>query len=277
MTNRAKEVKPVASAVVSWMSLYQLLPLLEETRDHVWLSKTCQCRRYTLRGVPAKQVDILIDETLLADEPNLHPKDTIHCTIVRKIGRFDGAERDRITIRVSPGHMVKDLVRGEIYVYDSDAELMTDSGETILCADLIPDPVKDVEPIWSAKYQCLKSDLTEHNAQAIVIWHWTKYYQHLPYEIAESVANEWAVSDFATHSADWTLAEANRSASRALYRASRDEGWRKLTMRERLKHDLLNTGQWQRADRLAHVTGCGEATLAAAAGDDVDFNSQITD
>lgn len=70
-----------------------------------------------------------------------------------------------------------------------------------------------------------------------------------------------------------TLAEANRSASRLLYRASRDAGWIKLTVRERAKL-RLDGAQWQTeavvAERRAALAGMradgvGEATHAAAA------------
>lgn len=111
------------------------------------------------------------------------------------------------------------------------------------------------------------------------MWHWTRYYQHLDHAIAESVAAEWTLTEWAQEAPRWTLAEANRSASRALYRASREAGFRKMTLRERLRLGMAaDSGQWHRTDHLptaeGSVTGCGQATLEAAAGREVQWTGE---
>jgi hypothetical protein len=130
--------------------------------------------------------------------------------------------------------------------------------------------------LWVKNYKRLRTTLDEYNPQRLLIWHWTRYYRHLPYETAEQVAQTWILSDWANYAHEWTLAEANRSASRALYRASREAGFRKMTLRERLKCGLTAaSSQWQRADSVKYEgtpTGCGQATLEAAAGKAVEWS-----
>ena len=107
------------------------------------------------------------------------------------------------------------------------------------------------------------------------MWHWRRYYTHLTNadEIAE-LADRWAIA-YEFQAQDWTLAEANRSASRELYHYARNEGWRKLTLRERDK--LGASVQWVRqewvAERLIELgfaggdaTGTGEETRRNASG-----------
>jgi hypothetical protein len=54
-----------------------------------------------------------------------------------------------------------------------------------------------------------------------------------------------------------------------------------LTKRERDKLGIENQGQWHRVDSLPihdpHHSGAGQATIEAANGQDVDFNSRPDD
>jgi hypothetical protein len=229
----------------------------EATSDVVWLTKACRCNRYTLRGVPAKRIDVLIDDE--KGIPDHHRHAYIWVVDVRaKAGRFDGRERTRITMRLRQEHQVLDWPIADLFVEETPTRALRVYLE-------VQGSLR-----WEETHQQLRSDLRDYDPQRIVLWHWTRYFRHLEYDTAVQVAELWAAGEFESHKNEWTLAEANRSASRALYRASRDEGWRKLTVRERIALGLAGTGQWHRSDALAArtgtETGCGEYTLSSARG-----------
>lgn len=220
-----------------------LLAHMEKLGNVVHLSRTCTCQRMGLRYVPAKRVDFLIDQrTTLADGE--HPE----CWMIemgRKAGHFDGATRDRWTARIiresqAPKNWA-DIVITE-----------TGSGVEILCG------------AHSATYPMVRREISDHEPERIVIWHWTRYFRHIPHEDMLAAAQGWAHTEWPTIS-QCGLAQANRSASTMLYRLSRDLGWRKLSLREQGKHNVI--GQWHRADdpRLGYRNGCGQATVTAAA------------
>lgn len=198
----------------------QSLPL-ERTNDVTWFSKTVCCDRYTLRGVPAKRVDVL-----------LHPNYNI-IEICKKKGKFDSQERDQIVLR--PLQDTSGLRDADLYYS------MTD--ETIQI-NIVSAWGKVHDILWTKTYNRLKSKLDEYNPESIILWHWRRYYSFLEYEIVKSVANEWVLTEWKS---EWTLAEANRSASRMLYRVARQEGWRKYTEREKRKNGIpLDSPCWQR-------------------------------
>jgi len=268
MSAKSKEISKVFACIVDGRA-GQLIELFESCRESVWLSAKCCCTRGGLRGVPTKRVDVCIDDRILSGE-TIDYRDVIEFTVVRKSGRYDGAQRDRLTLRVQHGHVVRD----------------THEQCSVTVAELADSYRVDVVSEhgvvrWTREYPRLKSDLSEHDPERIVIWHWTRYYRHLDFETAEMTAKEWALTDWSQQSSGWTLAEANRSASRALYRASREHGWRKLTKRERDKLGIENQWQWHRVDSLPihdpHHSGAGQATIEAANGQDVDFNSRPDD
>lgn len=226
---------------------------LESTHQTVHLSRYVSGTRYTLRGIPASRVDVVVCE-------RRDPRDVPVLEHVRKRGRYDGAERDRLTLRYYPTHQANGLVEVELD-YDSlgsdePVELIitrTDTREVLLLRD----------------YPRLRSELEGYQLARIVMWHWRRYYCHLTDgDEIRVLADSWA----AEHSDErWTLAEANRSASRLLYRHSRDLGWRKLTARERAKYHAHT--QWVRQEwvaeqiGLAHASGTGQYTRDAAHGE----------
>lgn len=248
-----KSIEQQFSCKISSASVDFIKSTCEVTNDFVWLSSKCRCNRYTLRGVPARLVDIIIDES----KESRNERDKIVLEISEKAGRYDAAKRDRLSIRFRQGHQVTDLEECLI----SLAFL-----ENALRIDIVS---SSGEIRWTRQYKQLRNNLTGYNPQSIVIWHWTRYYKFIPHEIADRVAQEWVLSEFAIHGQEWTLAEANRSASRALYKSARNEGWRKLTLRERLKLGMdADAAQWQRVEHIdsfrQNPTGCGEYTLRIA-------------
>lgn len=263
----SKEICVVASFVVTLDSVLALRRECEQSADTAWLSKTCCCNIYGLRGVPQKRIDICIDQHLL-DDSEWDCRNVIELQVVRKAGRYDGSQRDRLTLRVRQGHQCHDHRRSVISVGITDDAYRLDICEQPI-GSALPSTV-----LWSRSFDRLRSDLSAYDPEALVMWHWTRYYQvPLSHDVARSVASEWALSEFAAQSARWTLAEANRSASRALYRAARDDGFRKLTLRERRKHGIPDSaGQWHRSDAVDgswSTSGCGQATIDAAFGHEV--------
>lgn len=245
-----KPVKIIATYRIEnpWSYEFGLSPELEKTETTVHLSPSCICSRYTFRGVPAGLIDIVIDNRLFNAIP-----DGWECIVqvVRKEGRYDGKERDRLVFRLLPSHQCHQYEQVDMLVYNGYVGLLDRESDTR----------------FERKYELLRSNLQDdYDPRAIILWHWTRYYQHIPYEDASALADEWAVTEFNAHS-EWTLAEANRSASRALYKLSRCLGWRKLTLRERRKLGQAdNSPQWQRTDTIGTTTGCGEYTLSESVG-----------
>lgn len=268
MSAKSREITKVFACIVDSRTR-TLIENFESCRESVWLSKTCCCTRGGLRGVPTKRVDVCIDDRIRNGDA-MDYRDVWEFTVVRKAGRYDGSQRDRLTLRVQHGHVVRDThelcVVNVVELPDSyRVDVVTELGVVR----------------WTREYPRLRSDLSDHDPERIVMWHWTRYYRHLEHAVAEQTAKEWAMTEWARESVGWTLAEANRSASRALYRASRDEGWRKLTLRERVKLGVTGNAQWHRVDSLPvhdpSQSGAGQATIEAAAGKDVDFNAQPDD
>jgi len=228
-----------------------------------------------MRGVPGKRLDILVDQRLEANE-SVHPLGCIQFSVVRKFGRYDNAERCRLAMRMIPQSATKEHERCHLSIADLPSTLERPEGWRI-------DVTSDLGVVrWTRQFDRLKSELSEYDPERIIMWHWTRYFRHLAHEIAEQTGKVWSLTEWAQHASEWTLAEANRSASRALYRASREAGFRKTTLRERLRLGLAEySGQWHRVDNIptidGNTTGCGQATIQAAAGEDVEFNSQPDD
>ena len=221
-----------------------ILPALERTEDGVWLSRTVWCGRYTLRGVPARLVDVLIED---ADAGPWVVERS------RKAGRYDGAERDRIALRrYNPGMgALQHLV--ELTISSEGAEAVVQVGT------------------WTGRYPRLRDHLDPASGglRRIVLWHATRYYSFLLDCGAKADVEALAAElDADPASLDLGLAEANRLVSRRLYQIARRAGWRKLTLREQRRLGLEGR-QWWPETRIAEAysaTGCGEETLRAAAG-----------
>lgn len=197
---------------------------------------------YTIRGVPARWLDVGVERCI-------RPSETVFAVVIRRPGRFDGAHLDRLAL-VSRADGVAG--RLEFDWCPSRATLRIVAGETEYVRDL---PV-------------LRAALDGSDLARILHWHAARWYRFLPPDDVASLAPALASS----LPPGATIAEANRAASRLLYRAAYDAGWRKLTVREQQRLGLQ--GQWHRAEivlaRLAAIrgfgnpTGCGEETLMMA-------------
>lgn len=239
----------------------------EPSEEYIFVgAKRCarpqRLHRWFLRGVPGNQCDLaLLDgwdsESIMAVE------------IGQKEGKFGGT-RWQIVVRhwydrgqlLAPGHLIVSP--------DEDLETCV----VAACWEaVLPAPTNRLtEPIaagsWMHPFRRLQVELSDYDPKAILLWHWRNYYA-VPLAVADL---DGLIAEFVlTLAPDATLAGANRLASRILYRAARDAGWRKCTAREQER--LRLSGQWHRTDAVAqrladmgYVDGAGQYTHEAADG-----------
>ena len=233
-----------------------ILPHMESTSEQVWAGKYL-CDRFTFQGVPGKKVDVLVE-----NNPRF---DTWGLQVVEKIGRFDGAIRRRYCFRTVPASE-KDWWTGEMSLKKTEGHI-----------SLSIQPVAG--DIFTETWECLRANLDDYNIARVWMWHYRRFYHHLwdclDNEQAKDLADQWCHSVYESGEAqNWTLAEANRAASRDLYKTSREMGWTKLTKRERSRFGLESAQQWHPTDKIdalrksckGHPTGCGEFTLSMGTG-----------
>jgi hypothetical protein len=236
-------------------------------------------RRATLRGVPAKQVDVLVpphmaDTTWVANTVYAPP--SLALDVGEKEGKYDGAVRRRYTLLALPEHQLRTLPTAYVRVVREGAE--EDGGIPVSEHTVRVLPHEEVGGWSGDAFRGLRHSLEEYSLPRIWMWHLRRYYLHLvgsmPEDELRQAADSWAaVAEAEGALARWTLAEANRSASRDLYRVSRESGWRKLTLREREAWGI-DGGCWHRDEAVLRAretregtpSGCGEATLRAARG-----------
>ncbi len=237
--------------VVSPDTLAQVWAVCDRTEDYVWVGAKRAARpqrlvRATLRGVPAKRID-------LALLPEWDGQSTMAVEIGQKTGRFDGATRTQIVVR---------------HWYSDRPEQMPPFGWLRITQEDEQGRFVTVSAQWAGgsyleHFGRLKSDLAGYDLAAIVMWHHSRYYQCVPYEEARLLADGFKA--MFPEIRGMTLAEANRLASRELYRLARNLGWRKLTLKEQRRHGV--EGQWHREEEIyGSPSGAGEYTLEAAAG-----------
>lgn len=237
----------IVRAIVTAEDLESAQAILEPCGMDIWISRTTLCSRYNIVGVPAKHVDVLVQHGLGDD-------DAVVLEIVRKTGKYDGAVRTRITFRrTCKGMQAVDGCRVSIDFDGPTCDVrVTREGDTL----------------WSGQYDRLRAMAAPGGVRDIVMWHWSRFFQHLDAACAERVASEIVIEE------GTTITAANRSVSNRLYEESVAIGWKKLTLREREKLGIAAEGAWQREDRVASLraaragygspTGCGEYTLKSA-------------
>jgi hypothetical protein len=273
----SKSVSTLARYRVNLPARY--LGLLERTHDPVRIRKTLY-GRYTFRGVPGREVDVIIAEAALAhrdddavvlevsdQRPHQLPPalQDVVLEVGEKAGKYDGALRRRYAIRQWPRDRLDEIPWADLRILHEDAE---DGQPGALVVIVRP---RDGGPTITDQFRVLRGNLEGYDLSRIIGWHWRRYFTHLTdQDRVRAFANAWEAEVTASgEAASWTLAEANRAASRALYRLSREIGWRKLTAEERAALGFPpDAGQWQREAEVAarySATGCGEATLMAAA------------
>lgn len=274
------EIQIVMRAVVPVADIVAMEPHLETTEDAVWLSRTQRGLRCTWRGVPAKRVDLVVidgyglDGSSRASREEGRQSPVCIVEICRKSGRYDGAERDRITVRpyVRPYAVQARIQAGRLFVLAPEAP---GNVAPTVRVRLDTCDANDGTPLrWEREYQRLRwAPDPAADPRAVVMWHATRYFPAALADDAAALASSWTWPT-RDNGEPATLAEANRAADRALYRMARDAGWRKLTLRERRKLGWEEAPQWHRQDeilaRLAELghtaTGTGDWSRDEATG-----------
>lgn len=185
-------------------------------------------QRYGIRGVPAKQVDVLMPMEGAPSAP-------IWLEIGEKQGRYDGAWRDRLTLRPVPhSELLKPVTLGQVDV--QNGHIVVKQGK---------------EVIWSKQYRLLDHRFDPTNSGKIIMYHYQHYYGHLRHTCdheVQALAASWSPPAGADKNA------ANRAAGRALYELSRQCGWRKLTINEKERYGLpKDHPQWVRDEELVRL------------------------
>jgi len=217
---------------------------LEETENSNWISRTQRGVVYTIKGVPSSDLDILI---VPEQDGMVRVLD-----IGVKTGKY-GGNRNRITVRNVPLHQTYGLPCVAVWFELLGAHAVIHIGD---------------DTYTFGRY---RTDLdSSSNLEKIIRWHYSRYYRML--SESDVRATEVEFRDI-VESSSMTLAEANRLASRLLYRIARGSGYRKLTLREQRKLGLV--GQWHPEAEYAAAhnriqsskyspTGASEYSLRAA-------------
>jgi hypothetical protein len=237
-------------------------------------------RIHTFRGVPGKHVDVLLaDGDAYRDGELFHfvgaqtgdvlrePKNyLLICDIGRKAGRYDGAERWRITFRDLPPQRQDAL----------------DPPAGTLHLDEIGEYLHVVAVwrggMWGQEFPQLRYLVDGRTDRAGILIRqardWFPFLWQAAPEDVRQLAGAWAACPDVLARQD--INDLNRDASQALYRLAVNLGWRKCTlaMRERLGLGA-DAAQWQRVERidrlraeagLGESSGVGQYTLEASAG-----------
>jgi len=229
----------------------------ESSEDAVWIgakraARPQRLRRWFLRGVPGKQLDLALLEEWDGES---------RCAIEigRKAGKY-GGERWQLVFRHWYAGDKQPLPSGTLMLSPDE-----DSRWAAVAASWQGGS-------WMECFERLQTDLSDYDPKAIVLWHWRHYYS-VPLSAVEDLDSLIAEFLLVLRPSD-TLAQANRLASRILYRVAVDKGWRKLTARDQERFRM--TGQWHLADAvqqrradMGYPSGAGQYTIEAAAGEEM--------
>lgn len=207
---------------------------LTATERVVWISRRTRCVVHHLRRASAREIDVLVDPVAY-DPRGLGAPHLWVVEVGRKRGRYDGAERWRLTLRLT----TRAARAGYGGALVDGAALSIEERERSYALRL----TCGVD-LWSAEVTAHRADLRYSALAPIVMHHAAAWYKHLLSQHPEDVE---ALAAGMTALPGETLAEANRRVSRELYRLSRDRGWRKLTLRERERLGI-HGGEWQRVE-----------------------------
>jgi len=223
--------KPVECIFRGSIELTEFPRTLEQTDNHVWISKTQHGPVSGLLGVSTSLIDVVVCDHFFDEDPRTSQV----VELSHKTGKFDGNVRFRLLLRRYPIKQAEGL-RAVTLEISPDAE--------VPCTVRLRDRYVDQEPVWEQafiRYSRRVKDI-EHSGD-ILVWHWQRYYRFLCWVDVQDL-----VTDFSERVLGLTLSEGNRLASRTLYSRARELGWHKLTLLEQAKLDL--SGQWHRDDEL---------------------------
>lgn len=248
MKNYKCEMRHCCRIGSSFVEQIQVVP------QTTWIGK----KRYhqaALGGIPRRRMSLLVPEGHQINETDLYLVE-----IGKKIGKYDGSERVQLSIRAVNKKTVDSMP--DVVVVDN-GRLVWDQRRS---AAHVTIQTWIGEEIHIISANVLRSKVIEsaEGARQIIAWHWSRYYTHLRHFDVSDLLKTFGFKS------DESLNSANRRASRALYKRSRELGFRKMTLRERLGNGLAEDSPcWQRVSDIetrGSVTGCGEYTLTAARG-----------
>lgn len=215
-------------------------------------------RVHTLKGVPGKHLDLLL--------PDESPESIIACEVGTKAGSFDGVKRWRLTFRPWPTRHI-DGKRSD-FKHPTPGRVVLD-----LMAETT-DVIVRWEPngMWAQAFPRLRFVVEGGDRRGILLHQWKGWYKFLPEDDVRQLAELWSLLPHTIACDD--IVVLNRTASQALYDLATNLGWRKLTLKDRLRIGLgPDSQQWQRVERidrlrngLGSVNGCGQYTIDAANG-----------
>lgn len=230
---------------------------LERTMDRVWLSATCCCERSGLLGVPMARMDILVDGRV--ETGTVPPHHIVVLEISRKTGHITGDTRDRWVWRSLDPHCSAARAVDTWGMVEVDRQ----AGATDIRIR-----GGDGSVLFERTYPSYTWELDrEADTGRILWWQYNKYFKFLPADDVTTLAGTFLLSKSVR-----TVSEANREAARQLYRLARELGWRRLTLRERIRMwgpEGRDRPIWHRESEIADLlyqTGAGEATHRAADG-----------
>jgi hypothetical protein len=244
--------KPIEVILRGTVEIPSFAFTLEATENVVWLSRTMKGIVSGLLGVSTGDIDVVVVDDFLSGRGRWSQV----LEVSHKTGKFDGTKRIRLLFRLLPEEQARDLRPVAITVSTDD---------TVPCAVTVCDRFAGKEILWTQSFARYSHKLSDPlRAADILTWHWTRYYRFLPWCDVKDLAR-----DFGSLAVGLTLSEANRLASRQLYQRARDQGWRKLTLREQSRWGLK--GQWHRDEdciaaraKLGFPNGASEATNRAS-------------
>lgn len=211
-------------------SLHLLPSREQEIETTVHLSRSCICDRRYLPGVPGNKLDLAVDRAYTGGPCVV--------TVGRKTGRYD-----RITVRAAT----------EQYLHSARASIDSRAHEFRVCEFHVPDAVtecritREGDEVWRAEYRRLRCTVVRPETSASILqYHWSHYYRgpvtrERCEELAEAFQREVVA---ASTERPLSLSDANRMASRMLYRAAVEDGWRKYTAREKRACGITAPGHW---------------------------------
>jgi hypothetical protein len=220
--------------------------------------------RWRLRGAGAGQFDIL---ALQGEREGLDWLAPTLVEVSQRTGCYDGRERIRWLLRPAYAQHAEHVGYGPGTV---DVRRIGGLGAPHVEAVISNDDGRWTSgPIRVYTTRTVDPD----GAIRIVGWHAARYYTHLQRDAVQSAEQEFAAAVAVADT--MSIGEANRLASRILYRVSRDAGWAKLTARERERLGLTYSDrQWWPRDAIEGIRmaraglrrpDVGEYTLDAAA------------
>jgi hypothetical protein len=243
--------KPIESIISGSVEISSFPFGLESTENVVWLSRTMRGVVSGLLGVSTGDVDIVVVDDFFCGRSRFSQVAEISV----KTGKFDGARRIRILFRLLPEEQAAVL---------RPIEIIVSSDDDVPCTITVRDRFAGKDVLWQQSFARYSHRLSDpQRAGDVLTWHWTRYYRFLTWCDVEDLAR-----DFGDSAVGLTLSEANRLASRQLYHRARQQGWRKLTLREQSRWQLH--GQWHRDDdciaartKLGAPNGASQATNRA--------------